>query len=169
MIESTQLSIDIDLSSNVFYILETIKICSSSDNLLSENEKSKLLNLAIRVCLDCAKSIEEANRINAEIFKYLIGSYLELDMCLIGQKLSFETIMSLAIENRLVNTAAIFDPILKQQTEKVNNFFEKTHSYLKSMLEKRIDRDKILLFLTDFYLENSVFQDLLNKSISSFW
>lgn len=168
MTESTQLSIDIDLSSNVFYILETIKLCSSSDDLLSENRKSKL-NLAIRVCLDCAKSIEEANRTNAEIFKYLICSYLELDMCLTGQKLSFDAIMSLAIENRLVNTTAIFEPILKQQPEKAKDFFEKTHKYLESMLEKRIDKDKTLLFLIDFYLENSVFQDLLNQSISSFW
>ena len=75
--------------------------------------------------------------------------------------------MSLAIENRLVNTTAIFDPILKQHPEKVNDFFEK--SYLKSMLEKRIDTDKTLLFLIDFYLENGVFQDLLNQSVSSFW
>lgn len=173
--------IDFDLNNCIYYVAEALNryhapepLCDLS--LSSEHFTQTILyiNSILKTCChDCVQPSEDSSRSNQlklDVFKYLLAKYLDIETCVPSKPLSLDLILSLAIENRLVDTGRILDFCSRQSPESTKLFYAKIRDGLEQRLREKIDLDKTALFTIDLCLDNDDF-DLLDTAVASanFW
>ncbi len=90
-----------ELNQNVLYIAESIR--HSFRNASDDNDElTKKLNLAFKICLQCNDKLDESklNEIKANIFYYLFGNHAGYKLLVPSPALNFDSIMHLAINSQ---------------------------------------------------------------------